>query len=348
MPPTDQPNNTKPMIVDERIRTILPAMDMPFFQAGLAGYSDAAMRLIARQHGCPYCITEALLDRPLLDGGKGLHKADPVWLKKRIPETEQDHPLAGQIIGTDPDQMAQAARLLADLEYDVIDINLACPVRKMARKHRGGHFLAHPEEAITLLQAVRDAVPEEIPTTVKLRRATDDSPEAADHFEQIFEAIYDIGYAWTTVHARTVKQKYEGPSNWNFLRDLVDRHPQKIIFGSGDIWQAPDIFHMMKQTGVHAVSVARGCIGNPWIFQQARQIAQGQSPTEPTLDEQRQVLLDHFNLSTAEHGEQLAGRLMRKFGIKFSHHHPEGEQVKTEFIKVKTTADWRVILNQFY
>ncbi len=323
-------------------------MDAPFFQAGLAGYSDAAMRIVARRHGAPYCITEALLDRMLLQGGKGLAKADLDVLADNVPATAEDHPLAGQIIGTDPGEMAGAGALLAGMGYEVIDVNLACPVKKIARKCRGGHFLAHPEDAIEVLRAVRDAVPIHIPTTVKLRRGSDDSPEAAANFESIFNALYELGYSWATVHGRTVVQKYIGPSRWAFLRDLTSRHPDKVVFGSGDIWKAADIFRMIEETGVKAVSVARGCIGNPWIFRQARQIMAGESPTAPTIEEQRDVLLEHFSLSVAEHGEYAAGKLMRKFGIKFSDHHPQPEAVKNEFIKVHTIADWRAVLDRWY
>ncbi|MFG0331145.1 MAG: tRNA dihydrouridine synthase [Phycisphaerales bacterium] len=335
-------------VVDDRVRRAVPAFDAPFFQAGLAGYSDAAMRIIARRHGAPYCVTESLLDRLLIQGGKGRAKADLDALAANVPGGEEDHPIAGQIIGTHPDEMAEAAALLAGMGYDTIDVNLACPVRKIARKNRGGHFLAHPIDAREVLHAVREAVPSSIPTTVKLRRGYDDSAESTDRFERIFNSVYELGYSWATVHGRTVEQKYIGPSNWEFLRDLCSRHPDKVIFGSGDIWSALDIFRMIEYTGVKAVSVARGCIGNPWIFRQARQLIAGSKPTEPSIAEQRDTLLAHFELSVAEHGEQLAGRLMRKFGIKFSARHPQGEEVKMRFIRVKSLNDWRAVIEEYY
>ncbi|MCA9277371.1 MAG: tRNA-dihydrouridine synthase, partial [Phycisphaerales bacterium] len=190
--------------------------------------------------------------------------------------------------------------------------------------------------------------PPEINTTVKLRRGSDDSPQAADNFERIFSAAYDLGYAWATVHARTVEQKYVGPSRWTFLKDLTARHPDKLIFASGDIWSAQDIFRMIAFTGVHAVSVARGCIGNPWIFRQARQLMSAEHPTEPTIAEQRAVLEDHFHLSVAVNGESLAGRMMRKFGIRFSAHHPNAEPVRKGFIQVNTTDQWLAVLDEHY
>lgn len=321
------------------------ALDAPFYQAGLAGYSDTAMRLIARRHGAPYCVTEAMLDVFLINGGKGLKAAelDP-----------EDHPIAGQLMGSHPEEIAQAARVLVRLGYDVIDVNLACPVKKIRRRCRGGHLMQAPEEAVAILDAVRQAVPAEIPCSVKLRRGTDDTPEALANFHRIFEAVIRLGYAAATVHGRTVEQKYKGPSRWSFLADLVKAYgdtPGFTIMGSGDIWTPPDIFRMIRETGVKGVSVARGCIGNPWVFTQARAIlnhdpAGGARP--PTIHQQRDVLLEHFQLSARHHGEKLAGLVMRKFGIKFARHHPEGEQVARDFIAVKSLGDWQAVLERHY
>lgn len=345
------------VLIDPRVASLVPGFDAPFFQAGLAGYSDAAMRLIARRHGCPFCVTEALLDRTLINGGKGRRREDPNLLAEECgtgdPDENRaagldDHPLAGQIMGTDPDEMAKGAVILAGVGYDVIDVNFACPVKKIRRRARGGHFLQQPEDAIAVLRAVREATPDHLPTTLKIRRGWDDSSQAARNFERILDAAYEIGYAWVTVHCRTVDQKYHGPARWAFLTELVKRHPDRLIFGSGDIWRVGDIFAMLELTGVAAVSVARGCIGNPWIFRQARQLMARETPAAPSLEEQRRVLLDHFDLSVALWGEPHASRMMRKFGIKFSHHHPEPERVKNEFVRCRTVADWRDVIERHY
>lgn len=315
--------------------------DRPFFQAGLAGYSDAAMRLVARRHGAPYCITEAMLDMFLVNGGKGLRAAelDP-----------EDHPIAGQLMGSHPETIAEGAKVLAGLGYDVIDINLACPVKKIKKRCRGGHLLSVPDEAIAIVKAVRDAIGEARPLSVKLRRAYDDTPEAARRFERILEAVIDEGYAAATIHGRTVSQKYDGPSKWPALHDIVGRYGggATLLFGSGDIFSPHAIFDMIRATGVAAVSVARGCIGDPWIFEQAAALQRGEPIRVPTLAEQRAVLAEHFALSVRLHGEQQAGRMMRKFGIKFSRHHPQPDAVKDAFIRVKCLEDWRGVLNAFY
>jgi len=365
--------------VDPRIIALVPGFDAPFFQAGLAGYSDAAMRLVARRHGCPYCVTEALLDRTLLCGGRGFAKADLGDLAENVPGGAEDTPLAGQIMGSDPDEMAAGAVMMVEqgrrgarsyrrmrdehqataggvraevwddgVGFATIDVNLACPVKKISKKARGGHWLSEPEGAIEILRAVRDALPGDVVTTVKMRRGSDDTPEAERNFLRIFDCAYELGYAWVTVHGRTVEQKYVGPSRWSFLRDLVRSRPDRLIFGSGDVWDADEIFRMIGYTGVHAVSVARGCIGNPWVFRQARQMMAGEAPTEPTLEEQRRVLIEHFELSVALNGEKLAGRLMRKFGIKFSRHHPRADEVKDRLCRVSSTDEWVDAIDAFY
>ena len=359
---------------DPRLAEAIPGFDAPFFQAGLAGYSDAAMRLVARRHGCPCCVTEALLDRTLLAGGKGFAKADLGDLAENVPGGAEDHPLVGQIMGSEPDEMAAAAVKMieqgkrtprayrnlrergvgpGDVEsgsrtFAAIDVNLACPVKKIKTKARGGHWLRDPEGALEILRAVREAVPSKIPTTVKLRRAFDETPEAKERFYRLYDGADELGYAWATVHGRTVQQKYVGPSNWELLREVVRSRPGRVVLGSGDIWSAHEIFRMLAYTGVSGVSVARGCIGNPWIFRQARALMAGEDPLPPTVAEQRGVLLEHFRLSAAVNGERAAGLLMRKFGVRFSAHHPEPETVRRRFIAVKTLGDWADVLRDHY
>lgn len=332
-------------------------IDAPFYQAGLAGYSDAAMRMVARRHGCPYCITEAMLDHFLIQGGKGLEAA-----RLREGDFGPATPICGQLMGSHPDDIVQGAKILVDLGYDVVDVNLACPVKKIKKKARGGHLLSAPDEAIAILEAVIDAVGEDVPLTVKLRRSYDDTPEMTASFQRILQAVIDLGYSGATVHSRTVQQKYIGPGSWDELRQIAEHFGLRFgsaesdakhftLGGSGDIWEAPDIFRMLEQTGVHWVSVARGCIGNPWIFEQARALMRGDAEAarqSPTIHQQRDVLLEHFQLSVELHGDHAAGRMMRKFGIKFSRHHPQGVDVKNQFIKTRGLADWQGVLDTFY
>src|SRR5436190_6690081 len=270
----------------------------PFCQAGLAGYSDRAMRVVARRRGCPYAVTEALLDTIMLSGGMGL--------KKSIDINDEDHPVAGQIIGSEPEGMARAAVILHEAGYDVIDLNFACPVKKIKNKARGGHMLLDASRAVSIVKAVRDALPPQAVTTVSLRRGFDDSLESVERFYRIIETIWSHGYAAVRVHARTVEQKYLGASRWDFLRDVKWRYPDKTILGSGDVFTAEDAVRMLRQTGVDIVWIARGAIGNPWIFRHAAALLVAATPASrlqpPTIHAQRDALREHFALAMEIHG----------------------------------------------
>src|SRR5579864_201492 len=178
---------------------------MPFCQAGLAGYSDRAMRRVARRRGCPYAVTEAILDVILLNGGEGLRRS--------IDISDEDHPVAGQIMGSEPETMARAALILSRAGYDVIDLNFACPVKKIKNKARGGHMLMDVPRGVSILKAVRDALPPEAILTVSTRRGFDDSAESTDRFYQLADTAWDLGYSALRVHGRTVAQKYLGQAH---------------------------------------------------------------------------------------------------------------------------------------
>lgn len=320
----------------------------PFCQAGLAGYSDRAMRLVARRRGCRYAVTEALLDIILLNGGEGLRRS--------IDINDEDHPIAGQIIGSDPEPMARAAKMLHQAGYDVIDLNFACPVKKIKNKARGGHMLMDIERGLSILKTVRDALPPDVPTTISMRRAFDDSSVSVDRFNTLVDAAWAHGYSAVRVHGRTVEQKYSGSAKWAMLRELKQRYPDKTILGSGDVFTAEDAVRMKRETGVDIVWIARGAIGNPWIFQHAATLLNAtETPTDsaetiasPTIHEQRDALHEHFAIAMEIHGESLAGRRMRKMGIKYSRFHPHAADVRTEFINVHSLRDWSRVLDAWY
>src|SRR5688572_22025206 len=312
----------------------------PVCQAGLAGYSDRAMRLVARRRGCPYAVTEALLDVIMVNGGEGLRRS--------IDISDEDHPVAGQIIGSEPDTMARAARLLHEAGYDVIDLNFACPVKKIKNKARGGHMLLDTARAVSIVKAVRDALPPAATTTVSLRRGFDDTTESRERFHEVVETIWANAYAAVRVHARTVEQKYLGQSRWDFLRAVKQRWPGKTILGSGDVFTAEDVVRMLNETGIDIVWIARGAIGNPWIFTHAAALLRGEPIAPPSIHEQRDALAEHFSIAMQIHGEQLAGRRMRKMGIKYSRFHPRAAEVKKEFINVHSLRDWTAVLDNHY
>ena len=318
-------------------------LPLPAMQAGLAGYSDMAMRVVARRRGCPYAVTEALLDQVLLRGGRGLEKGAILC--------DEDHPVAGQLMGSDPHELARAAKLLIDAGFDVIDLNFACPVRKVMGRNRGGYLLSDPATAIEIMRRVREAIGD-FPLSVKLRRALNDTAQAATWFDAVFAEACALDFAAIAVHGRTVEQKYTGRAHWGFLEGLAQRRPASwrgSLFGSGDIFCAHDALRMYRESGVDGMWIARGAIGNPWIFSEFAALLRGEElPAPPTIHAQREALLEHFRLAVEIYGEELASRQMRKIAIKYSKLHPHGPVVWKEFIAVKYQRDWDEVLRRYY
>jgi hypothetical protein len=165
---------------------------------------------------------------------------------------EDDHPVVAQLIGADPDEVARAAVAMTDAGFDAIDINLGCPVRKILGRRRGGFLLSEPDAALAIVRSVFTAVGSMYPVTVKMRRGTDDSPEAASRVFRILDGVFEIGVSAVTMHPRTVKQRYVGPSDWSFLtrvkehvgdrqRDRGDTGFAEEDFGERFVLQPPDL-----------------------------------------------------------------------------------------------------------
>lgn len=315
----------------------------PVVQAALSGYSDCPMRVIARRHGAPYTICEVMLDKFLVEMKERQRTSHFLHI------AEEEHPVGGQLMGAEPEQFAAGALKLVEAGFDVIDINFGCPVRKVLGRCRGGFHLGQPETAIEIIRQTRQNVPDSIPVTLKMRRGIDDSGESRDNFFRILDAALEIGIAAVTVHGRTVEQRYIGPSRWAFLREVKQRMGDRTLLGSGDLFTAADCLRMIAETGVDGVTVARGAIGNPWIFEQTRALAAGLPlPAPPRLHEQRDTIRQHFELAEQVYGPDRVAKLMRKFGIKYSILHPEHDAVRADFVKAGNRAQWEAVLDKWY
>lgn len=313
-------------------------LDIPAVLAALAGYTDLPYRLLCRRHGAPYCHTEMMLDRQLLLPGK---------LRRRLVHLDAaDHPVAGQIIGNDPAVMALAAQELCREGFDVVDINLACPVRKVLSRRRGGFLMKKPDAAVAIVRAVAGVI--DRPLTVKLRMGFDRSDESADAFWAMAEGVFDAGAAAICVHARTVEQRYTGRADWEFLAQVKRRFPDKTIIGSGDALTPELAVRMLRETGVDGVAFARGALGNPWIFRQFRDYLAGRPLYKPPIFEQRKLLEDHFDHAIELYGPLRTPKMMRKFGIKYARLHPHPGKVRPAFIAISNRAQWQAVLEKFY
>lgn len=311
-------------------------IDFPVVLAPLAGYSDAPFRSICRHLGAPYATSEMVLDRCVTAKTR---KPRPI-----LEKWPGESPVAAQIVGCNPDDMVAAAKAMLERGYDVIDMNFACPVHKALSRRRGGYMMSRPQEVLEIVRAVRAAV--HTPLTLKVRRKFKDE-DSEDNFWQIAQGARDAGLDAITVHARSVEQKYTGTADWDFLKRVKEHFRDWTVIGSGDVLTAAAALKMLDETGVDAAAVARGVLGNPWIFRQARELAAGKPQTSPTIAEQKAIMLRHMDDVVKLYGPKGPG-MMRKFGIKYARMHPQAKTVRMAFVHIKTQEEWNAVLEKFY
>ena len=313
---------------------------LPAIAAALSGFSDRPMRIVARRYGAEFAMAEVVLDEIVLVHGK---------LRDRIFRIgEDDHPIGGQLMGSRPEQFGEAAADLVDAGYDLIDINFGCPVKKVLGRCRGGFLLSEPKTALEIVRSVLNAVAGRRPVTLKMRRGFDDSIESERDFFTILDGALELGAAAITVHGRTVKQRYVGPSNWDFLRRVKRHVGKRIILGSGDLFTADAVMRMMDETGVDGVTVARGAIGNPFIFRECRALMEGRAVLPPSVAEQREAMDLHLRELLALHDPVRAGAIFRKFGISYADLHPLRSDVRQAFINVRSLPDIYSTISNWY
>lgn len=263
------------------------ALESPFALAPMAGMTDTAFRrLVKRGGGCGLVVTEMVSAEGLVRGiDRTLEYAE---------YTEEERPVSIQIFGGDPGKMAAAARIVEGLGADVVDVNMGCPVPKIAKHHAGCSLMRTPEHAAEVVGAMARAV--SIPVTVKMRSGWDgehvNAPDMARRVEQ-------AGAAAVAVHGRTAAQSYSGRSDWSLI-DEVARGVSIPVFGSGDCVTPDDLVERLRETAVAGVLVGRGALRNPWIFDQAQAARQGAATRPVSLPDRGRFLLAYIDLLLRE------------------------------------------------
>ncbi len=314
-------------------------LDMPFFQASLSGYSDYPMRVFARRFGCPFALTDVMLAKSVLHPEaqrKGCFRPGP-----------NEHPVGAQLLGESPATMARAARELVAGGYDVIDLNFACPAPKVLRRGRGGALLDQPDAALEILKAVRDSV--SCPVLMKLRIGMNHSPQARDNFWEIVARALAAGVDALVIHGRTVSERYHGKADWGFLATVKARFPAATIIGSGDIFEPTATVELLRTTGLDGFVVARGAIGNPWIFRDLRCVWEGRPlPAAPDLPEQRLIMLEHLARVLSGYPEKQGVDYFRKFMTHYVRRHPKRKLVLMTLMRARTRAEFEHGLDTWY
>jgi len=254
----------------------------PFVVAPMAGMTDTAFRRLVKRHGgCGLVVTEMVSSEGLVRGiDRTLEYAE---------YTEEERPVSIQIFGGDPARMAAAAQIVEGMGADIVDVNMGCPVPKIAKHSAGCSLMRDPGHAASVIGAMAKAV--NIPVTVKMRAGWNDGARNAPELAQ---RVQDSGAAAVTIHGRTAEQSYRGVADW----ELVSRVAQALtipVLGSGDCIEPEHVIARMA-AGVSGVLVGRGALRNPWILAQAADIAAGRAPRQVTLCQRGRFLCDYIEL----------------------------------------------------
>lgn len=271
----------------------------PVISAPMAGVTDRAYRILAREAGCGLVCTEMVSDQALLYGNP---RTNIILNCQGEPG-----PLSVQIFGSNPEYVSQAAEIVEQRGADIIDINMGCPTPKIVRNGEGSALMRTPELAVKIVSAVISRV--KVPVTVKMRKGWDDSSVNAVELAKMVEAV---GVSAVTVHGRTRSQFYSGQADWSIIAG-VKRSLSIPVIGNGDVRSPQDARRIMDETGCDGVMIGRASMGNPWIFRETVHfLDSGELLPPPTIKERLDTALRHLDLLIAIKGEYIGVREMRK------------------------------------
>ena len=265
----------------------------------MAGVTDLPFRRLCREMGCGLLYTEMVSAKAITYKNK-----NTFLLMETVP---QERPVSLQLFGSDSDIMAEAARMIADRDFDVLDVNMGCPVPKVVNNGEGSALMKQPELAGRIVRSLVEAIDK--PVTVKIRKGFDDDHINAVEMAKIAEAN---GAAAVAVHGRTREQYYSGKADWEIIRRVKEAVKIPVI-GNGDIFTPQDAKRMIEETGCDAIMAARGARGNPWLFRDIIDyLEKGILHEKPSLKEMTDMMLRHAEMHIRYKGEYQGIREMRK------------------------------------
>lgn len=319
-------------------------IDPPILQAPMAGFTNAAFRQIVRQFGgAGLLATEMVNARGFvwLDENEAEHP-DRLW-----GVADEPRPLAVQIWDNDPATMAKVgARLVDEYRVSVVDINFGCPVRQVTQKaHSGSYLLREPQRMHSIIsQLVQVCAP--TPVTAKIRLGCHPNNINCDEIARVVE---EAGAAALTVHGRTAADMFRGHADWDRISEIKSHLKSIPLIGNGDLDSPERVVTAFEKYNVDAVMIARACLGRPWLFSQAAAALKGDPiPPDPTMAEQRDVMLHHYRLVVDRFGEEKATVLMRKYACCYAQGKRGARHFRTHVAKVSNAAEFHAVVEEHF
>ena len=304
--------------------------------APMAGISNTTFRKICKKFNAGLVVAEMVSDKAIVfenDKTFNLLKMD-----------EEERPISQQIFGSDVSSFVEAAKIIEEkMHPDIIDINMGCPVPKVAIKNQAGSaLLKSPEKIKEIVTSVVKAV--SVPVTVKIRSGWD---EKSINAVEVAKIIEQSGAKAITIHARTRSQGYSGKANWQIIKDVVDAVSIPVI-GNGDITSCYDAKRMLDETGCTAVMIGRGLIGNPWLIKECVDyLENNMEPQEVTFKEKLDMLKYHFNELIKDKNEHLALLEIRTHAMYYLKGIPNNKDVKTKICNCKTKEEFLKLIDDY-
>lgn len=311
------------------------SFDIPVFLAPMAGVTDKAFRQVVRAVGGRYVWTEMISDKAL-----AYHNARTLNM---LNVEDEASPRIVQLFGSDPDDMARAAKIAEQMGADIIDINMGCPTPKIVKNGEGAALLRDLPRAEAIAAAVVKAV--RLPVAVKMRLGWDDGEIVA---LELGERLESVGVQMLTLHARTRDQFYSGQANWDWVKRLKEIVNIAVI-GNGDIGSPEEAKFRQQSSGCDGIMVGRSALGNPWLLPRIeRYLMTGELLSEPSVAEKIRIASFHFNLALEYKGERIGLNEMRKHAAWYVKGLKHAAQMRDKFMTAKSPQEMHEIFEHVF